>query len=308
MRAPSHLLAISTLLTSPALSAAITPGTLSLVPSFPSIPTAAKMYIYLPTSFPPSPPKLLPILVAIHHCNGNATSYFRFMNNLYPSLADSLQYLIIYPSAPTTGGCWDVSSLASLTHNGGGDSQTIVNMIKYAIENFNGDPDRVFASGTSSGAMMANVLAGAYPDVFHAVSAYSGVPDGCFHVDTALPGTNNPGWNRTCAEGLVVKTGQEWGDMVRGYFPEWKGGYPRVMIWHGTEDDVLRYPNYAEALKQWSNVHGVEFVGNVTDDPERGYTKSAYGDGTKVVGYSAKGVGHNVPIHELVELEFYDLV
>jgi acetylxylan esterase len=69
----------------------------------------------------------------------------------------------------------------------------------------------------------------------------------------------------------------------------------------------LRYPNYAEALKQWSNVHKVEFSKNVTNSPEARYTQSVYGDGTKLVGYSAQGVGHNVPIHESVELEFYGL-
>ncbi len=70
----------------------------------------------------------------------------------------------------------------ALTHNGGGDSQTIVNMVKYAAEHYGGDLNRTYVTGTSSGAMMTNVLVGAYPDVFKAGSVYSGVPDGCFYV------------------------------------------------------------------------------------------------------------------------------
>ena len=154
-------------------------GKLQQVTAFKSAPTAAKMYIYLPAQ------KLekAPIIVAIHHCNGNAESYFTFNNNKYATLADSKGYIVVYPSSPASGGCWDVASKASLTHDGGGDSQTIVNMVKYAIDNYGGDLDRVYATGTSSGAMMANVLAGAYPDIFKAVTAYSGVADGCFYCE-----------------------------------------------------------------------------------------------------------------------------
>lgn len=41
----------------------------------------------------------------------------------------------------------------ALKHNGGGDSQTIANMAKYAIEKYGGDANRTYAIGTSSGAM-----------------------------------------------------------------------------------------------------------------------------------------------------------
>jgi acetylxylan esterase len=69
----------------------------------------------------------------------------------------------------------------------------------------------------------------------------------------------------------------------------------------------LRYPNYAEALKQWSNVHKVEFAEILTNIPESSYTESVYGDGTKLVGFSAQVVGHNDPIHESVKLAYYGL-
>lgn len=42
----------------------------------------------------------------------------------------------------------------------------------------------------------------------------------------------------------------------------------------------------------WSNVLGVAFTQNVTNTPIAGYTKMVYGDGTKLVGYSALDVGY----------------
>ena len=62
-------------------------------------------------------------------------------------------------------------------------------MVSYAVENYGGDADRVYATGSSSGAMMTNVLAGAYPNVIKAGSVYSGVLDGCFYVAGATAGS-----------------------------------------------------------------------------------------------------------------------
>lgn len=116
-------------------------------------------------------------------------------------------------------------------------------MVKYAVQNLGGDADRVYATGSSSGAMTVNVLAGAYPDVFKAVSAYSGVPDGCFFVSGAGATTDPPGWNNACANGQSTKTAQQWGDMVRSYYPDFNGTRTRMLIWHGTADNTLKYPN-----------------------------------------------------------------
>lgn len=51
----------------------------------------------------------------------------------------------------SSGACWDVSSKATLTHGGGGDTQAISNMIKYAISQYKVDASRVFVTGGSSG-------------------------------------------------------------------------------------------------------------------------------------------------------------
>ncbi|KAI9055106.1 hypothetical protein LZ554_000071 [Drepanopeziza brunnea f. sp. 'monogermtubi'] len=275
---------------------------LQQVTNFTAGPTGAKMYIYVPTT----KPALAPIVVGIHFCGGTGAAYFT--NTQYANLADARGFLVIYPEAPSAERCWDVASTTSLTHGQGGDSQTIVNMVDYAVKNYGGDPDRVFATGTSSGAMMTNVLAGAYPNIFKAGSAYSGVPDGCFFVAGATAGTSPAGWNRECSTGQSIKSAQAWGDLARSYFPGYTGSRPKMLIWHGTADTTLSYSNLAETLKQWSNVLDVAFTKNTTDTPEAGYTEMVYGDGTKLRGYSAEGVGHSVPVHETVDLAWFGIV
>jgi len=278
---------------------------ISKVNAFTGGPTSLGMYVYVPKKLTTP----APIIVAIHHCQGSAQAYST--ESHYMPLADTHGFILIYPNSRSSGGCFDVSSTATLTHNGGGDSETIVNMVKYAVANYGGDANRTYVTGTSSGAMMTNVMVGAYPDVFKAGSAYSGVPDGCFYVSGATATQDPPGWSNACANGQLTKTAAEWGDLVRSYYPDYTGPRPRMQIWHGTADQTLHYPNYAEAMKEWSNVLGVSLSKTTSNTPQSGYTQTIYGDGTaataQLVGYSAQGVGHTVPVHESADLAFFGI-
>ena len=159
-------------------------------------PNNVGMYLYKPAKLA-SP---LPLIVAIHYCTGTAQAYFS--GTQYANLADELGFIVIYPNAPREGGCFDVNTNQTLTHNGGGDSQGIASMVTYAIANYGVDATQVFVTGTSSGAMMTNVMSGSYPELFKAASIYSGVPFGCFAGDNA--------WNSACAEGQISKTAEQW--------------------------------------------------------------------------------------------------
>ncbi|KAH9905808.1 carbohydrate esterase family 1 protein [Xylariomycetidae sp. FL2044] len=290
-----------------AIAAFVTLGSAQLqqVTDFTAGPTNLKMYAYVPSSIV----EPAPIIVAVHHCQGSAQGYSS-ESQLMPQ-ADQHGIILIYPNSKSGGGCFDVASTASLTHDGGGDSQTIANMVTHAAEKYGGDTNRTFVVGTSSGAMMANVLAGAYPDVFKAASVYSGVPDGCFFVQGSTATQDPPGWANQCASGQLTKTDAQWGDLVRSYYPGYEGTRTRMQIFHGTADSTLAYPNYAEQLKQWSNVLGLTTKKDATNNPQSGYTQTIYGDGdaatAQLVGYSAQGVGHTVPQHPTMDIAFFGL-
>lgn len=123
-------------------------GQLTQVSSFGDNPSGARMYVHVPSSLAANPA----IVVAIHYCTGTAQAYYS--GTPYASLADQNGFLVIYPESPYSGGCWDVSSKATLTHDGGANSNSIANMVRYALDQYNGDPERVFVTGSSSGAMM----------------------------------------------------------------------------------------------------------------------------------------------------------
>lgn len=238
----------------------------------------------------------------MHPCGGSAQQYYS--QTTYPSLADTHGFIVIYPSATADSNCFNANTAATLTHDGGSDSLAIVDMVKYTISKYSADSSRVFATGSSSGAIMTNVMCGAYPDVFAAGAAFSGMPFGCL---AGSPGSSPSSANPACADGQVQHTGAEWAQIVHNAYPGYTGSYPRMQLWHGTADYVISYEDLIQALLEWSAVLGVEFSHNVTNTPEAGYTEMIYGDGTKLVAYSAAGVGHYVPTHETQVMSWFGL-
>lgn len=177
-------------------------------------------------------------------------------------------------------------------------------MVNYTLTKYSADASKVFVMGSSSGAMMTNLLAGSYPNVFEAGSAYSGVAYGCF---AGAAGATPFSANQTCAQGLQ-HTPQEWGNFVRNAYPGYTGRRPRMQIWHGLADTLVRPQCAVEALKQWSNVLDVPWSKNVTGTPSSAYTQMLYGDGTKLQGYFGVGVGHTAPVNEVYMLRFFGLI
>ncbi len=100
-------------------------------------------------------------------------------------------------------------------------------MVKYTLEKYHGDASKVFVLGGSSGAMMTNVLAGSYPDVFEAGAAFSGTPHACF---AGAPSATPMSPNQTCAQGQLPHSAQEWGNFVRNSYPGYTGRRTRMQI------------------------------------------------------------------------------
>ncbi|KAK1834554.1 Alpha/Beta hydrolase protein [Podospora conica] len=262
-------------------------------------PTKIQMFIYVPDKLAAKPP----VVVALHPCGGNGRQWFQGTPGM-ARIADQQGFILIYPGTPNMSNCWDVHSPASLTHGQGGDAGGIVAMVNYTLDKYNGDKEKVYVMGSSSGGMMTNVLAGSYPDVFEAGAAYSGTAHACF---AGAPGATPMSQNQTCAQGLQ-RTPQEWGNFVRNSYPGYTGRRPRMQIWHGNADTLVRPQCATEALKQWSNVLGVTLASQKTGTPSAAYTQHIYGDGTKLQGFFGQGVGHTAPVNDQLMFKFFGLI
>lgn len=137
-------------LTSAALGAEVVPrATFTEVTSYGDNPTGTRMWLYVPNNLAAKPA----VVVGIHWCSGSASAYYQ--GSQWARYAETYGYIVIYPQTPyTRDNCWDVASKMTLTHNGGGASNSIANMVKFVIAQYGADASKVFATGISSGAMM----------------------------------------------------------------------------------------------------------------------------------------------------------
>jgi poly(hydroxyalkanoate) depolymerase family esterase len=271
--------------TASARTEAVPTATLTEVTGFGTNPSNLQMYLYVPSNVTAHPA----VVVAVHYCTGSGPAMYN--GTEWAQLADTYGFVVIYPSVTRSSKCFDVSSPQALKRGGGSDPVGIKSMIDWTVNTYSADTGRIYATGISSGAMMTNVLLGDYPDVFAAGAAFSGVPFGCFAT------TDGSEWNSACSGGTITHTPQEWGDLVRAAYPGYTGTRPRMQVWHGTEDDVLRYPNFGEEIKEWTNVLGVSQTPAATDSPVSGWTRTRYGatgDRAPVEAISLQGVGHNL--------------
>jgi len=219
------------------------------------VPATVSMYVYVPDKPAAKPP----ILVLSHYCGGTAAAVFgQAQSGSLIKAADQYGFIVVVPQ--TSKNCWDVGSTKALTHDGGGDTQAVAQMVKYTITKYQADANRVYATGDSSGGMMTQALLAVYPDVFKAGSAFAGVPAGCWAV-----GDPDGSWSNQCAGGQVTHTGQEWGDLVHAMDPGYSGHRPRVQLFHGDADPTIKYQNFTESIKQWTNVLGLSTAPTSTD-------------------------------------------
>lgn len=279
-----------------AATASALSSNLTQIKEFGPNPQNVSMYIYIPRKLAPKPA----IMVVPHSCHGSALDAFN--GRPYASLGDTYGFISIYPDSPNTADkCWDVSSKQSLTHNGGGDALGIVSMVRWTTEKYGADRDRIFVTGTSSGAMMTNVLLGSYPDIFAAGSAFAGVAFGCF------AGDGHDVWSDACATGKIIKTGPEWAQIVYSAYPDYKGFRPKMQVFHGSVDNVLYPQNLQEEIKQWTSVFGLRTsaVETTIDTPLTNWTRYRYGK--KFEAYSAAGVDHNIPTQADIVMDWFDL-
>ena len=268
-----------------ALSQPAAAASLVEVTNFGTNPGGMRMHVYVPDVRPGSPG----IVVAMHGCGGSGPGFYS--GSEFASLADRYGFIVIYPTATQQAGfgnCFDVWSDASKRRGGGSDPVSIMSMVTYVQRQYGGDPQRVFATGSSSGGMMTNALLALYPDVFKAGAAFMGVPFNCFANAADFPPSSS-----RCTGGSMNRTPQEWGDAVRQAYPGYTGTRPRVQLWHGTNDTLVPYSLLQEAIEQWTNVFGLSQTPTSTDTPQANWNRRRYAD--LVEAYSIQGAGHSLP-------------
>lgn len=270
-----------------------------------NLPSYVTMQIYVPKSLATKPP----IVVSNHACQSSVSGQIA-ANAKIKAAADKNGFIMVFPDNQGQN-CWDVGSTQALKHDGGGDPHAVAQMVRYALKKYSGDSSRVYVVGGSSGGMMTQALLAIYPEIFVAGAPRAGVPCGCW----AESYNSGKQWSDPCANGTVTKTAEQWGNLVRAINPNYTGHRPRVQIMQGESDATIKFPNFAEGIKEWTNVLGLNTDPDSTDKiapPAAGYNwnrkfwknKAGY---TVLEAWSSPGQGHSMNYEEDAIMKFFGI-
>ena len=245
-------------------------------------PGALRALIHVPAELPPG----APLIVVLHGCTQTADAYDR--GSGWSTLADRFGFAVLYPEQQRANNpnlCFNWFAPAD-TQRGGGEAESVREMVVAAVVRHQLDASRVFVTGLSAGGAMTSVMLATHPELFAGGAIIAGLPYGtATGVPEALQRMRGQGHDRATLSMKVLAASSH------------RRSWPTVSVWHGTADATVDAVNAAMIVDQWRGVHGV----NAPDVIDRvdGQVHRAWHDaqGRAIIEeYSIAGLGHGTPI------------
>jgi poly(hydroxyalkanoate) depolymerase family esterase len=254
------------------------------ITGFGSNPGNLRMFVHVPERMAAS----APLVVALHGCTQSAEDYS--IGTGWTSLADRLGFAVLYPQQQPANNPKNCFSwfLPHAIARDGGEAQSIRQMIEHAVARFGLDSRQVFVTGLSAGGAMAVAMLAAYPEVFAGGAIIAGLPYGSArNVQQAFDAMFT---ERSTAAATL-------GDRVRaasGHRDRW----PKISIWHGTADPIVKPSNAEEIIRQWTNLHGLAASPSYEEaiGPHRRQVWNDSDGEALIESWSINGIGHGVPL------------
>jgi poly(hydroxyalkanoate) depolymerase family esterase len=254
------------------------------LPEFGENPGNLRMFVHVPERLP----EMAPLVVALHGCDQTAQEYD--LGTGWSALADRLGFAVVYPEQQPSNNpknCFSWFSPSDTTRDSG-EARSIQQMIAHATTAFGVDRNRIFVTGLSAGGAMASVMLATYPEIFAGGAIIAGLPYGAARsVQQAFDAMFTD----------QVHSARGLGDRVREASRH-RGPWPKISIWHGTADPIVKPSNGEHILAQWTDIHGLSSTPSF-EESIGGHTRRTWTDagGDAVIeAFRVNGMGHGVPL------------
>jgi feruloyl esterase len=267
-------------------------GRLQELTAFGANPGSLRMFVYVPGRLP----RLAPLVVALHGCSQSAEEYDQGAG--WSSLADRFGFAVLYPQqqpANNPKNCFSWFLPGDIARDQG-EALSIRQMIEHAIATYGVDRRRVFVTGLSAGGAMASVMLATYPEVFAGGAIIAGLPYGCAR-------SAQQAFDAMFTE--QSPSAHALGDRVRAASTH-RGPWPKISVWHGTADPIVKPSNAESIVSQWIDVHGLEAAFSY-EKSSGSYTRKVWTDANGdalIEAFSVSGMAHGVPLGSAMGDEF----
>jgi feruloyl esterase len=191
-----------------------------------------------------------PLVVVLHGCTQVAKTCAEQTG--WNKLAKINQFYVLYPEQlilNNAENCFNWFRPNDQTKDKG-EPASIIQMIEYLKKNKNIDSTRIYITGLSAGGAMSTIMLSVFPQVFDKGAVIGGGP--YKSAQSAIKGG-------AAMLGMVSKSPEEWGDLVKEQNPNYKGSYPELLIFHGAMDPVVSSNNANQLIKQWVNINETDY-------------------------------------------------
>lgn len=215
---------------------------LETVRSFGTNPGNLAMKIYVPALVSAK----AGLVVVMHGCTQGAGDFAGPVG--WFDLADRFGFVVVAPEqsrANNSNLCFNWYQPGD-NKRMGGEAESVAQMVRHALALHDLDPDRVFVTGLSAGGAMTSVMLATYPEMFAGGAIVAGLPYGVAQdIGEALGAMSMtaPPTSAVLADHVLSRTSH-------------KGPWPKVSVWHGQADGLVRPAAGEAAANQWRQVHG----------------------------------------------------
>lgn len=220
---------------------------LTHIKEFGSNPGNLKMFVYEPQNQTVA----LPLVVVLHGCTQTAKSCAEQTG--WNKLAMMHNFCVLYPEQSILNNVENCFNWfrPNDQEKDKGEPASIMQMINYLKSQKRIDSTRIYITGLSAGAAMSTIMLSVYPQVFDKGALFAGGPYKA--AQSSVKGG-------AAMLGMVSKSPEDWGELVKKQNPGFSGTYPEIMVVHGGADPVVSTNNSNQLIKQWVNLHETDYV------------------------------------------------
>ena len=242
--------------------------------------------LYVPANYSSTATTRVPLVVMLHGCTQSPDDFAA--GTRMNALAERHGFLVAYPAqAANANGsrCWNWFRGQDQSRDRG-EPALIAGITREVVRNYRIDEARIFVAGLSAGAAMSVILGAEYPELFAAVGAHSGLPQGAAHDVASAFG--------------AMKGGPATARRSRADDAAAPGSQPLVptIVFHGDADQTV-VPRNGDAIVEQAGAAGDSRLsasvkrGGSADG--RGYTLTVYTDDAgkpRLEHWVLHGAGH----------------